>query len=151
MFGFNGHWRCDAAMAFLEPVRERPNLTVLTGVHVTRVVIEGGVATGVEWVAGGQPSHLTAFSIYGASLVLLYTASTLYHSLPVAAEHVARLRALDQAAIYFLIAGTYTPFALGPLHGRLGSVLLGVIWGLAIFGVILKTTRGSFRGGAPND
>ena len=49
-----GHWRCDAAMAFLEPVRERANLTVLTGVHVTRVVIEAGVATGVEWLAGGQ-------------------------------------------------------------------------------------------------
>jgi choline dehydrogenase len=45
-----GHWRCDAATAFLEPVRSRPNLTVLTGVHVTRVVIEQGHATGVEWL-----------------------------------------------------------------------------------------------------
>jgi choline dehydrogenase len=48
-----GHWRCDAAMAFLEPVRKRPNLTVLTGVHVTRVMLEGTTAVGVEWLAQG--------------------------------------------------------------------------------------------------
>ena len=47
-----GHWRCDAATAFLAPVRARPNLTIVTGAHVTRVVIEGGRATGVEWVEG---------------------------------------------------------------------------------------------------
>src|SRR5437762_12125877 len=76
------------------------------------------------WVAGGQPSHLTAFSIYGASLVLLYTASTLYHSLPVGAERGERLRALDQAAIYFLIAGTYTPICLVALPGTWGRALL---------------------------
>jgi choline dehydrogenase len=51
-----GHWRCDAATAFLEPVRKRPNLTVLTGVHVTRVLIEQGTARGVEWLQQGQ-SH----------------------------------------------------------------------------------------------
>ena len=48
-----GHWRCDAATAFLAPVRKRPNLTVLTGVHVTRIVVEQGVATGVEWLKDG--------------------------------------------------------------------------------------------------
>ena len=49
-----GHWRCDAATAFLAPVRQRPNLTIATGAHVTRIVVEGGRATGIEWVEGGQ-------------------------------------------------------------------------------------------------
>ena len=49
-----GHWRCDAASAFLEPVRRRPNLTVETGVHVTRIVVERGIARGVEWVRDGR-------------------------------------------------------------------------------------------------
>ncbi|MCG2593852.1 GMC family oxidoreductase N-terminal domain-containing protein [Ramlibacter sp. XY19] len=55
-----GHWRCDANHAFLAPVRPRPNLTVKTGVHVTRIVVENGVATGVEWLAGGQVQRARA-------------------------------------------------------------------------------------------
>jgi choline dehydrogenase len=55
-----GHWRCDAATAFLEPARSRPNLTVLTGVHVTRVLIDKGVATGVEWLHDGKAAQALA-------------------------------------------------------------------------------------------
>src|SRR5690606_5598287 len=55
-----GRWRCDAATAFLQPVLNRPNLTVRTGAHVTRVIIEGGRATAVEWVEDGQRHSATA-------------------------------------------------------------------------------------------
>src|SRR4030095_13217037 len=77
--------------------------------HLTGAAFSVAALVALLWAAGGQPSHLTALSIYGGSLVLLYTASTLYHSLPVGEERVEQLRSLDQAAIYLLIAGTYTP------------------------------------------
>ncbi|MDR1817852.1 MAG: hemolysin III family protein [Puniceicoccales bacterium] len=76
-------------------------------------------------------------SIYGATLVVLYTCSTLYHSI----RHPGAkrlLRKFDHAAIYLLIAGTYTPFVLGPLRGALGWSIFGIIWGLALAGVVMK-------------
>jgi hemolysin III len=78
-------------------------------------------------------------AIYGASLVLLYTTSTLYHSFR-APEIKRVLRKFDHAAIFLLIAGTYTPFVLGPLRedGPWGWILFGIVWGLALAGVILK-------------
>jgi hemolysin III len=80
-------------------------------------------------------------SIFGATLALLYLSSTLYHALRhPGAKRVFRV--LDHAAIYLLIAGTYTPFTLGVLRGPWGWSLLGVIWALAIAGVVLKSTLG---------
>ncbi|MDV6316663.1 PAQR family membrane homeostasis protein TrhA [Idiomarina sp. HP20-50] len=85
----------------------------------------------------GNVWHVVAASIYGASLILLYTASTLYHAFP-----WPRIKAVfqqfDHAAIYVLIAGTYTPFALINLNGVWGWTLLGVAWGIALLGVILE-------------
>lgn len=76
-------------------------------------------------------------SIYGTSLVLLYGASTLYHGTRnLAAKKVFMI--LDHCGIYLLIAGTYTPFVLGPLRGGLGWTFFGVIWGLAIIGIIME-------------
>jgi hemolysin III len=89
-------------------------------------------------VANGKPWHLTAFSIYGASLILLYSASALYHSLPVGPRRVKQLLAVDQAAIYLLIAGTYTPLCLISLRGGWGWSLLGVVWGAALLGASLR-------------
>lgn len=81
--------------------------------------------------------HLVSFSIYGVSLVLLYLASTLYHSFT--NEKLKYLfKIFDHAAIYLLIAGTYTPFTLVPLHGTLGWIIFGVIWGLACIGIGFK-------------
>src|SRR5262249_34966605 len=82
-------------------------------------------------------------SIFGLTMVLLYLASTLYHALP---EGRAKLRfeGLDNAAIYLLIAGTYTPLTINVLGGAWGWTLLGVIWGLAAAGLVL-TARGSTR------
>lgn len=85
----------------------------------------------------GTARHIVSFSIYGATLVLLYTASTLYHSFR--NPRVKRiLRVCDHAAIYLLIAGTYTPFTLVVFHGAFGWVLFGIVWGLAATGVLLK-------------
>ncbi|MBA4138412.1 MAG: hemolysin D [Opitutus sp.] len=85
----------------------------------------------------GDAWIVTSTAIYGASLVILYSASTLYHS--VTSERWRRLcQKLDHAAIYLLIAGTYTPFTLGPLRGSWGWTLFGIVWGLAVVGVVLK-------------
>lgn len=89
----------------------------------------------------GDPWQLTGASIYGVSLVLLYGASTVYHSFP-RSKATTLLRTLDHSAIYLLIAGTYTPFALGPLRGPWGWSLLVAVWSIAIVGIVLKTTRG---------
>ncbi|MCR4302284.1 MAG: hemolysin III family protein, partial [Sulfuricaulis sp.] len=80
-------------------------------------------------------------SVFAATLVLLYLASTLYHALPHnRAKHVFRI--LDHGAIYLLIAGTYTPFTLGVLRGSWGWTLFGLQWGLAILGIVLKSVGG---------
>lgn len=85
----------------------------------------------------GDVWHITSSAIYGATLVLMYTASTLYHSIPLPrAKHV--LRAIDHSSIYLLIAGTYTPFALVTLHGPWGWGLFFVTWSLALAGVVFK-------------
>jgi hemolysin III len=86
----------------------------------------------------GKPWHLAGFAIYGASLVALYAASTLYHSLPVCPRRVEQLLVLDQVAIYLLIAGTYTPLCLVPLRGPSGWSLLAVVWGIAALGITLR-------------
>ncbi len=81
--------------------------------------------------------HSLSYLVYGLSLVLLYTSSTLYHSLP--SEKAKRIfKICDHAAIYLLIAGTYTPFLVINLRGDLGDTLLLIIWSLAILGVIFK-------------
>jgi len=86
-------------------------------------------------VARGRPWHTIAFSIYGASLIALYTASTLYHSLHVSDINQRRLQRLDHLAIFLLIAGTYTPVCLIALHGMWGWCLLSVIYGIAALGI----------------
>ncbi|MEX1221742.1 MAG: hemolysin III family protein [Idiomarina sp.] len=92
----------------------------------------------VFWaMAYGETVHVIAASIYGASLILLYTASTLYHAIPVPKLKYI-FQQLDHAAIFILIAGTYTPFALINLQGVWGWSLLGVAWGIAIIGVVLE-------------
>lgn len=82
----------------------------------------------------GDPWKIVSFSVYGATLFLLYGASTLYHSLRGRAKVL--FRKLDHLAIYLLIAGTYTPFMLVTLRGSWGWSLFGVIWGLAILGMV---------------
>jgi hemolysin III len=85
-----------------------------------------------------NPWQLAGFSVYGASLLLLYGASSLYHLLPLSDRPLRALRTLDHIAIYFLIAGTYTPIALVTLHGRFGWGLLAVVWLIALAGIPFK-------------
>lgn len=85
----------------------------------------------------GDIWHIVSFSIYGTTLVLLYLSSTLYHSFT--NERIKRIfKVLDHSAIYLLIAGTYTPFTLVPLHGVLGWTIFGLVWGFAVIGIALK-------------
>ena len=86
----------------------------------------------------GNAWHVVSFSIFGSTLVMLYLSSTLYHSFT--KERVKNLFArFDHAAIFLLIAGTYTPFVLTTLRGPLGWVLFGIIWSLAIAGVVIRS------------
>ena len=89
-----------------------------------------------------DPWQVVADAIFGAMLVLLYGASTLYHALPATAPAKRVCRVIDHAAIFLLIAGTYTPFTLGVLRGPWGWSLFGVIWGLAALGIALKAGLG---------
>lgn len=85
----------------------------------------------------GTLLHIVSFSIYGVSLILLYTASTVYHYVQTP-DLRQKLNIFDHAAIYVLIAGTYTPFTLIVLRGWVGWTIFGVAWGIALVGIILK-------------
>lgn len=87
----------------------------------------------------GDIWHVVSSGVFGATLILMYAASTVYHSAPVRARRLRhRLRIVDHSLIYFLIAGTYTPFTLVTLHGPWGWSLFALTWSLAIAGVAFK-------------
>ena len=91
-------------------------------------------------IKAGSTPFVVGVSVFGGTMVLLYLASTLYHSLTHdAAKRLFRL--FDHAAIFLLIAGTYTPFALGVLRGPWGWSLLAIVWSLAIVGITLKINK----------
>lgn len=104
--------------------------------------VTGLVVLVILAAATRDPWRITACSIYATTLVLLYAASTLYHALSATrARNVFRV--LDHSAIFLLIAGTYTPFALVSLRGPWGWTLLGIVWGLAVVGVAAKAIFGT--------
>ena len=111
---------------------------VNTGLHGSGLLLS---VAGTIWLVvfatrRGDARQVTAASIFGATLILVYLASTLYHGLPVSwIKWIFGL--MDNAAIYLLIAGTYTPFTLGLLRGGWGWSLFGIEWGLAIIGVMM--------------
>lgn len=111
--------------------------SVTHGVGVALSIAGTALILTIATLRGGARDIVSA-SIYGATLVLLYVASTLYHALPgPRVRHVFRI--LDHSSIYLLIAGTYTPFTLVSLRGGFGWSLFGIIWGLAIGGVVFKS------------
>ena len=89
-------------------------------------------------------SFLIGTVIFTATMLLVYFGSTLYHAWPQTPVK-SFLQVMDHSAIFLLIAGTYTPFALGPLRGSGGLTMLGIVWTLALFGVVMKATRGALR------
>jgi len=88
----------------------------------------------------GDPWKIVSFSIYGATLLLLYTSSSLYHAVKEGPSKMA-FRQLDYSAIYLLIAGTYTPFMLVTLRGPAGWTIFSIVWGLAVVGIILDLLK----------
>ena len=105
--------------------------------HLVGLLLAGAGTVLLLRLAQG-PAQLAAFAIYGATLILLYGASAMYHTLPLADRPLRALRTLDHIAIYFLIAGTYTPVALITLDGVLGWSILGIVWLLALAGIPFK-------------
>lgn len=108
------------------------SITHLVGASLALV---GGAVLITLTAMEGQVREIVSVSIYAATLFILYLASTLYHSIPGPAKSV--LRIIDHQAIYLLIAGTYTPYALISLGGSTGWWIFGLIWGLALFGIVM--------------
>lgn len=96
-------------------------------------------------VQRGNVWHVASCAIYGATLVLLYNSSTLYHLVSnLKAKRVMQI--FDHINIYLLIAGTYTPFALVTLHGRTGWIIFGTVWGLALLGILFEVAAPKLAG-----
>ena len=114
--------------------------SVIHGIGIVLGIAGLGVLTAFASLHG-DAWHIVGCSIFGAALILLYTTSTLYHSIPLPRAK-AVLRILDHTAIFVLIAGTYTPFLLVNLRGPWGWSLFVAIWGLALLGIVLRVVRG---------
>lgn len=93
----------------------------------------------VQAVGHGDTAFVVGTSVFSATVLLLFSSSTIYHALP-AGKSKRAFRVLDHSLIYLLIAGTYTPFTLGVLRGAWGWTLFGVVWSLAGVGVALKAS-----------
>jgi len=102
----------------------------LLAVAALAVLVAGAVRLGDPW-------KVASFSLYGVSLVALYLASTLYHAVP-GERAKALLKRCDHAAIFALIAGTYTPIMLVTLRGPLGWTMAGIVWGIMVAGIAMK-------------
>jgi len=103
---------------------------VLIGIAVLAVLVVFASLRKGAW-------EIVSVSIYGVTFIMLYLGSTLYHSArSVRARRIFKI--IDHSAIYLLIAGTYTPYALAPLRGALGWSLFGAMWGCALFGILFK-------------
>ena len=87
---------------------------------------------------GSDSVHLMALTVFIVSMILLYAASTIYHTLDISASVNRRLRKLDHMMIFILIAGTYTPVCLFVLGNRMGYALLGLVWGIALVGIVIN-------------
>jgi len=102
------------------------------------LAVAGLVALIMEASNPLRPWHLTTFIVFGAGMILLYTASTLYHWLPLSEEGTLKLKRFDHMMIFVLIAATYTPICLVPLRGAWGWSIFGTVWSVAIFGIVFK-------------
>ena len=120
---------------YYSPIEEKINIIshaigFILSIVALVLLVRHASLDGVVW-------HIVSFSIFGSSLIILYAASTFYHSTKKPALR-NRLKIIDHASIYVLIAGTYTPFTLVTLKGPIGWVIFGTSWGLALTGIILK-------------
>lgn len=119
-------------LAIREPVNALTHLLGAVAAAAGMIVL---LVNGAE---NNSARQVVAFAIFGASLVMLYTTSGIYHSLNVSEHALEKLRRLDHIMIYVLIAGTYTPLCLVLLQGSLGIALLVAVWAIAVTGVVQK-------------
>ncbi len=107
--------------------------------HFTGLLLSiiGSIVLIIKGISSGTGLSIVSYIVYGTSMILLYLASTLYHNSK-EAEKRRKLKVFDHASIYVLIAGTYTPFSLLVLKGAWGWSVFGVVWGIALAGIILK-------------
>lgn len=132
-------------MSFLKKTQPRPYTIVEEicncTIHGLGIIlgIAGLVVLSAFSATRGSAWTIVSTAIFGASMIILYTTSTLYHAITnLQAKTI--LKKFDHIAIYYLIAGTYTPFLLVNLRGAIGWTIFGIIWGLAVLGTILKLT-----------
>jgi hemolysin III len=119
--------------------------------EIANVITHGvGIALGIAGLSilvvfaslKGDPWKIVSFAVYGASIVILYSASTIYHSIKnITLKKIFQI--VDHSSIFMLIAGTYTPFVLVNMRGPWGWTLFGLVWGLAIIGIIIKSSLGT--------
>lgn len=120
---------------YYSPIEERIN--IISHAIGSLLSIAALVFLFIKGIKYGEIWDIVSFSIFGISLITLYTASTFYHSAK-KPDLRRRLRVFDHAAIYVLIAGTYTPFTIIALGDRTGWIIFSIVWGLALSGIILK-------------
>jgi hemolysin III len=125
----------QTTVKYYPPLEEKINIIS----HAVGLVfsILGLLLLTIDAFESGHLIHLIAYLIYGTSMVVLFTASTVYHRAKVDKTR-SRLRIFDHAAIYVLIAGTYTPFMLLVMPGTLGYAILAAAWTMALVGIVLK-------------
>ena len=134
----------ERQLAPSSPPHEEWANVLVHGVGIVASLAGGAVLITLAAVFG-DARRVVGASVFVAALVLLYTASTLYHVVRQEA-HKSRLKILDHCAIFLLIAGTYTPFTLVALRGTWGWALFGLIWSLAVLGIVFKLFyTGRFR------
>ena len=125
----------DPRLHFYAPAEERINIAS----HALGLLLSvaGLLALVTRALLHGDRWHLVSVAVYATSMIVLFAASTAYHSSRNPVLRV-RLRTVDHASIYLLIAGTYTPFALVTLNGPVGWTIFGISWGMALTGIVLK-------------
>jgi hemolysin III len=125
-------------------VNRGDRLNSITHLLGTVLALIGLVFLVLRAALSGDPWKIVSFSIFGATLVALYTSSSLYHSIQGASKRL--FQKFDHSAIYLLIAGSYTPFTLVTLRGAWGWSLFGVVWGLAVVGILQDLLFAKRRG-----
>lgn len=110
-------------------------LAMLAAIIAAPILIIAAVREGSAW-------EIVGASVFSATMIILYLTSTLYHALP-HSKTKELLKVLDHGAIFLLIAGTYTPFTLGVLRGTWGWTLFGLVWSMALIGVVVKVRNGA--------
>ncbi len=125
----------------MPPQKQNEPMSALTHLIATVLTIGGFVPLVIIAAKYGTALHVVTFTIFGATMLILYLMSTIYHFISVASPRSKRVfQILDHSAVYLLIAGTYTPVALIVLPSGWGWSIFGVVWFLAVLGTVLKAT-----------